>query len=71
MKVIISVTLWNTLRPLFEKFLITKSSDLRKKILDLLLEYDTETSELSDKFNSMGEIAASRQMTTLMLSARS
>lgn len=40
---------------LLEKFLNTKSPDLREKILDLLLEYDIATSELSDQLKNMND----------------
>lgn len=40
---------------LLEKFSTTKSPDLREKILDLLLEYDIATSELSDQLKNMND----------------
>ena len=42
-------------RLLLDKFSNTKSSDLREKILDLLLEYDIATSELSDQLKTMND----------------
>ena len=40
---------------LLEKFSNTKSSDLREKILDLLLEYDIATLELSNQLMTMND----------------
>ncbi|MGM9794706.1 MAG: trypsin-like peptidase domain-containing protein [Candidatus Aphodosoma sp.] len=40
---------------LLERFLNTKSPDLRGKILELLLEYDIATSELSDQLRNMND----------------